>query len=400
MADTQRLLESLIARRSVTPHDDGCQALIAARLEALGFECWHLPFGPAAAQDAGGLIGKPTGPVSNLWAVHRGVTTEPSGKALRPTVVLAGHTDVVPPGPLEAWHSDPFVPSYRGGRLFGRGAADMKTSVAAMVVAAEEFVAGAPQHRGRLAFLLTSDEEGPAVDGTVRVIEWLKARGEVLDCCIVGEPTSVERLGDMAKNGRRGSLSGRLQVRGIQGHVAYPQLARNPIHQLAPALAELAGIEWDSGNAFFPPTSWQVSNLHAGTGVNNVIPGEAVLDFNFRFSTASSPDDLKQRFTDVLDRHSLTYDLVWTLGGEPFLTPPGSLSAALSQAIESETGLRPALSTTGGTSDGRFIARICPQVIEFGPVNASIHQIDENVAVDSIETLKNIYRRTLEALLT
>ena len=377
---TLRLLEALIARPSVTPADAGCQALVIARLAPLGFTCETLSFGPDTA------------PVTNLWAVH-------CGSRPGPTVVLAGHTDVVPTGPLAAWASDPFVPSHRDGFLYGRGAADMKTSIAAMTVAAEEFVAQHPQHAGRLALLFTSDEEGPSVDGTVRVVEALMARGETLDCCIVGEPTSVDRLGDMLKNGRRGSLSARLTVLGIQGHVAYPQLARNPIHQLAPALAELVATRWDGGNAHFSPTTWQVSNIHGGAGVGNVIPGEVVVDFNFRFSTESTPGQLKARVLDLLARHGLAHHIDWTLGGAPFLTEPGSLSAALSAAIQAECGVTPVLSTTGGTSDGRFIAGICPQVVEFGPVNASIHKIDERVAVADIEPLKNIYRRTLQALL-
>ena len=380
MPGTLQLLEALIARASVTPDDAGCQALIAERLRAVGFEVQHLRFGPPEFQ------------VDNLWAARRG--SRPG-----PTLAFAGHTDVVPTGPLAQWGSDPFVPSHRGGRLYGRGAADMKTSIAAMVVAAEEFVRARPDHAGALAFLITSDEEGPSVDGTVKVVEWLRARGERLDACIVGEPTSVERLGDMIKNGRRGTLSGKLTVKGIQGHIAYPHLARNPIHQLAPALAELVAIEWDRGNEYFPPTSWQVSNIHAGTGATNVIPGDVVVDFNFRFCTESTPEALKRRVHAVLDRHGLDYDLAWTLGGEPFLTPVGSLSESLSAAIAAETGLTPTLSTTGGTSDGRFIARICPQVVEFGPVNATIHKIDEHVETASIEGLKNIYRRTLERLL-
>lgn len=380
MSDTLALLEALIARPSVTPEDAGCQALIGDRLRAAGFDCHTLELGP------------PEFRVTNLWAVRRGLHDGP-------TLVFAGHTDVVPTGPLAQWRSDPFVPTHRDGRLYGRGAADMKTSLAAMVVAAEEFVHRHHDHRGAIGFLITSDEEGPGVDGTVKVVQWLQQHGERLDCCIVGEPTCVERLGDMVKNGRRGSLSGKLTVLGVQGHVAYPHLARNPIHQLAPALAELAGIEWDRGNAHFPPTSFQVSNLHAGTGAGNVIPGEAVVDFNFRFSTESTADGLKARVQDVLDRHGLEYRLDWTLGGEPFLTPPGSLSAALGAAIAAETGVSPELSTTGGTSDGRFIARICPQVVEFGPVNATIHKIDEHVDVDQIEPLKNIYRGTLERLL-
>ncbi len=380
MSETLRLLEALIARPSVTPDDAGCQALIVKRLHTVGFACETLEFGP------------PDGRVTNLWAVHRGSRSGP-------TVVLAGHTDVVPTGPVDHWRSDPFVPTHREGRLFGRGAADMKTSIAAMVVAAEELVRAHPEHAGALALLFTSDEEGPSVDGTVRVVDALQARGERLDCCIVGEPTSVETLGDMVKNGRRGSLSGKLSVKGIQGHVAYPQLARNPIHQLAPALAELVGIEWDRGNAYFPATTFQVSNIHGGTGAGNVIPGNVTVDFNFRFSTDSTPDGLKQRVTDVLLRHGLEFELAWVLGGEPFLTTPGTLSEALAAAIRAETGATPAMSTTGGTSDGRFIRRICPQVVEFGPVNASIHKIDEHVRVADIEPLKNIYRRTLEALL-
>jgi succinyl-diaminopimelate desuccinylase len=380
MSDTFRLLEDLLTRPSVTPHDHGCHALIAERLAALGFACEHLPFGPDDFR------------VANLWAVH--------GQAgSGPTVVFAGHTDVVPTGPLAQWSSPPFTPSYRDGRLYARGTADMKTSVAAMVVAAEEFVRARPAHPGRIAFLLTSDEEGPSVDGTVKVVQALRARGERLDCCIVGEPTSVSRLGDMIKNGRRGSLSGKLTVTGVQGHVAYPQLAKNPVHLAAPALAELAAAHWDAGNKYFPPTTWQISNLHAGTGATNVIPGELVVDFNFRFSTASTPEGLKARVAQVLDKHELQWRIEWVLGGEPFLTPVGSLVTALSAAIQAETGVTTELSTTGGTSDGRFIAKLCEQVVEFGPVNASIHKIDEHVAVDAVEPLKNIYRRTLEALL-
>ena len=380
------LLEQLIARASVTPDDAGCQALIAQRLEALGFACEHLPFGPD------------DGRVSNLWAVRTGARPGP-------TLVLAGHTDVVPTGPHGQWRSAPFVPTYRDGNLYGRGTADMKTSLAAMVVAAEEFVAAHPGHAGRLAFLLTSDEEGPSVDGTVRVVDTLQARGEALDCCIVGEPTCVETLGDMIKNGRRGSLSARLTVIGVQGHVAYPHLARNPIHVAAPVIAELAAMRWDAGNDHFPPTSFQISNLHSGTGATNVIPGDAVIDLNFRFSTESTPESLKSRVAGILDRHGVEHRIAWTLGGSPFLTRPGTLSAALVQAIRDETAhdaggaVEAELSTTGGTSDGRFISRICPQVVEFGPVNATIHKIDEHVAVDAVPRLKNIYRRTMERLL-
>ena len=376
-----RLAEALIARASVTPQDGGCQRLLAGRLERAGFACETLVCGPDDFR------------VTNLWALRRG------GRP-GPTLAFAGHTDVVPTGPLEHWRSDPFVPTHRDGRLYGRGAADMKTSIAAMVVAVEEFVQQHPAHAGAIAFLLTSDEEGPSVDGTVRLVELLQSRGIALDACIVGEPTSVERLGDMIKNGRRGTLSGRLLVKGVQGHIAYPQLARNPIHEAAPALVELAAMRWDEGNAFFPPTSWQMSNIHAGTGAGNVIPGELEVMFNFRFSNESSADSLKARVHEVLERHRLDYSLAWTLGGETFLTPPGTLSRGLSRAIEDETGTTPALSTTGGTSDGRFIAKICPQVVEFGPVNASIHKIDEHVAVDDIERLKNIYRRTLEHMLS
>lgn len=379
---TLHLTEQLIACRSVTPDDGGCQQIIRERLLPLGFSFETIVSGPDDFR------------VTNLWAVRHGSDTR------APLLAFAGHTDVVPTGPLEQWRSDPFVPTHRDGKLYGRGAADMKSSLAAMVVATEEFVAAHPAHRGSLAFLLTSDEEGPANDGTVKVVEWLKAQGVRLDACIVGEPTSVERLGDMVKNGRRGSLSGKLTVKGVQGHIAYPHLAKNPIHRAAPALAELAAIEWDRGNAYFPPTSWQMSNIHAGTGATNVIPGTLVVDFNFRFSTESTPESLKQRVHAVLDRHGIEHTLDWTLGGEPFLTPVGTLSEALGAAIRAETGLSTELSTTGGTSDGRFIAKICPQVVEFGPLNASIHKIDEWVEVASLEPLKNIYRRTLETLLT
>ncbi|MCM5681144.1 succinyl-diaminopimelate desuccinylase [Schlegelella sp. S2-27] len=382
MTATLRLVEELVSRPSVTPHDVGCQALIADRLRAVGFDCESIESGP------------PEFRVTNLWAKRTGR----AGAAGR-TLVFAGHTDVVPTGPVEQWHSDPFVPTHRDGKLYGRGTSDMKTSIAAMVVAVEEFVMTNADHAGSIALLITSDEEGPALDGTVKVCEALQQRGERLDYCVVGEPTSVETLGDMIKNGRRGSLSGRLVVKGVQGHIAYPQLARNPIHLAAPALAELAAVEWDRGNEFFPPTSWQVSNVHAGTGATNVIPGELVVDFNFRYCTESTPESLKTRVHEVLDRHGLGYDLQWTLGGQPFLTAPGELSQALSAAIESEVQLKPALSTTGGTSDGRFIAKICSQVIEFGPPNATIHKIDEHVDVAFIEPLKNIYRKTLERLI-
>jgi succinyl-diaminopimelate desuccinylase len=375
-----RLAETLIARPSVTPDDAGCQELLKARLEPLGFHCESIASGPEHFR------------VTNLWALRRG---SKSG----PTLAFAGHTDVVPTGPLAQWTSDPFVPTHRSGLLYGRGAADMKSSIAAMVVAVEAFAQAHPKHAGAIGLLITSDEEGPAVDGTVRLVDILKARNEKLDMCIVGEPTSVDMLGDTVKNGRRGTLSAKLTVKGIQGHVAYPQLARNPIHQVAPALAELTGTEWDRGNAHFPPTTFQISNIHAGTGVGNVIPGEAVIDFNFRFSTESTADNLKQRVTALLDRHGLEYALAWTLGGQPFLTAPGTLTDAVRAAIDAECGVQAQLSTTGGTSDGRFIATICPQVIELGPRNHSIHKIDECVEAADIDRLSNIYRRVMENLL-
>jgi succinyl-diaminopimelate desuccinylase len=378
---TLHLAEQLIARRSVTPADGGCQDLIAARLAPLGFECTPHPAGPEE------------GRVSNLWALRRGRATTPK------ILAFAGHTDVVPTGPLEQWSSDPFVPTHRDGRLHGRGAADMKSSLAAMVVAVEEFIAAHPDAAGAIAFLITSDEEGPAVDGTVKICEWLAAQGMMLDYCIVGEPTSVRRLGDMIKNGRRGTLSGKLRVQGVQGHIAYPHLARNPIHAFAPALAELVATVWDEGNAYFPATSWQVSNIHAGTGAGNVIPGELVVDFNFRFCTESTPRSLQDRVDAILRRHGLDFRIDWTLGGEPFLTPVGTLSAALTDAIRAVTGVTTELSTTGGTSDGRFIAKVCREVIELGPVNATIHQIDESVEVASLEPLKDIYHGVLERLI-
>jgi len=380
MAATLDLAEQLIARRSVTPEDGGCQELIAARLAPLGFDCTSLPFGPDAAR------------VSNFWAIRRG--TSVAGKLL----VFAGHTDVVPTGPLSAWHSDPFVPTRRDGRLYGRGAADMKSSIAAMVVAAEEFVAASPNHGGAVALLVTSDEEGPSRDGTARVCDWLVERGTRLDYCVVGEPTSVERIGDTIKNGRRGTLSGKFRIAGVQGHIAYPQLAKNPIHLAAPLLAELVAIVWDQGNAHFQPTSWQMSNIHAGTGAGNVIPGEIAIDFNFRFSAESTPASLRERFEAVVARHGVTHEIAWTLGGEPFLTVPGALSDALGQSIREHCGIATELSTTGGTSDGRFISKICREVVEFGPVNASIHKIDENIEIASLDVLKNVYRATLEQL--
>ena len=381
MSATLHLTEQLISRASLTPEDAGCQALIAARLAPLGFVCETIVSGPDDFR------------VTNLWAKFTG-----TAGAASPTLVFAGHTDVVPTGPLAQWTTPPFSPSHRDGLLYGRGAADMKSSIAAMVVATEEFLAAHPQPALSIAFLITSDEEGPSKDGTLVVCNQLKARGEKLDYCIVGEPTSVDQLGDMIKNGRRGTLSGKLSVKGIQGHIAYPHLARNPVHQFAPALAELVATQWDKGNEFFQPTSWQVSNVHGGTGASNVIPGELVADFNFRFSTESTADSLKQRLEAVLSKNGLDYTLQWTLGGEPFLTTPGELVQAVRGAIAAETGLQTELSTTGGTSDGRFIAKMCPQLIEFGPINASIHKINEHVLVASLDPLKNIYKGVLERL--
>ena len=378
MSLTLQLAEQLIARPSITPEDAGCLELLAQRLEPLGFHGERMDSGPDNFR------------VSNLWSTRQGTGPQ--------MLVFAGHTDVVPTGPLNQWSSDPFSPTHRDGKLYGRGASDMKTSIAAFVVAVEEFLAATPAPAIGIGFLLTSDEEGPSVDGTKIVVERLRARGEALSWCIVGEPTSVKQTGDMIKNGRRGTLSGKLTVKGVQGHIAYPQLARNPIHEAVPALTELAATVWDEGNAFFPRTSWQMSNIHGGTGATNVIPGQVVIDFNFRFCTESTEASLKERVHALLDRHNLEYDLVWTLGGQPFLTTPGDLVTAVQTAIQAETGLETELSTTGGTSDGRFIAQICPQVVEIGPPNASIHKIDEHVALVDIEPLKNIYRRTLENL--
>ncbi len=374
-SSVRALTEALIRRASVTPEDAGCQQLLIERLRPLGFHCETIA----------------SGGVTNLWASLR---TGPG-----PMVVFAGHTDVVPTGPLEQWHSDPFVPTERDGKLYGRGAADMKSSIAAFVVALEELLSSESRPRGGIGMLITSDEEGPATDGTITVVNKLRDTGERLDYCIVGEPTSVNRLGDMIKNGRRGSMSARLTVRGLQGHIAYPHMARNPVHLFAPALAELVNTEWDRGNEYFPPTTWQISNVRAGTGATNIIPGELFVDFNFRFSTENTVETLQARVREILDRHSLDYALDWSVSGHPFLTPRGELSDALCGAIAQEVGVPTELSTTGGTSDGRFIASICPQVIEFGPPNASIHKIDEHIEIAALEPLKNIYRRTLETLL-
>jgi succinyl-diaminopimelate desuccinylase len=374
-APTLDLARELIARRSQTPDDAGCQDLLGKRLARSGFRCESLI--------ANG--------VSNLWARR--------GDAY-PIVCFAGHTDVVPSGPLDAWESDPFDPSVRDGYLYGRGAADMKSSLAAFVIAIEQFVAARPDHPGSIALLITSDEEGPAIDGTVRVVERLRSRGERLDYCVVGEPSSVERLGDMIKNGRRGTLSGKLIVRGVQGHVAYPQLARNPIHLAAPVIAELAATRWDEGDAYFPPTSWQVSNVRAGTGATNVIPGTLELDFNFRYAPLHSREHLERAFLAILARHGLDHEIRWTGWGKPYLTARGRLVEVAGAAIREVCGIVPELSCTGGTSDGRFIADICAEVVELGPVNASIHKLNERVAVADLEPLAAIYRGILERLLT
>ncbi len=370
----RQLTEALIARASVTPEDAGCLELIAERLKPLGFSFERI--------DRNGT--------SNLWA-RRGTTA--------PLMVLAGHTDVVPTGNLDAWTTPPFQPSERDGKLYGRGAADMKSSLAAFVVAVEQFVADNPNHPGSIAFLLTSDEEGPANDGTTIVVDALKARGETIQYAIVGEPTSVNRCGDMIKNGRRGSLSGNLTIKGIQGHVAYPHLARNPIHQFAPALAELSATVWDNGNEYFPPTTWQISNFNAGTGATNVIPGTLSLKFNFRFSTASTADGLKQHVEDLLKRHGLEYSIEWTLGAKPFITPEGPLADAARNAIKTVCGIDTELSTTGGTSDARFIAEIAEQIIELGPVNSSIHMIDEHIELSALPELAAIYKNIFSQLL-
>jgi succinyl-diaminopimelate desuccinylase len=368
------LARELIARKSVTPEDGGCQDLLAARLAKAGFRCEPMKFGD----------------VTTLWARRGGSS---------PVVCFAGHTDVVPTGPLSEWHSDPFVPTIRDGKLYGRGAADMKSSIACFVVATEMFVKERPKHSGSIAFLLTSDEEGPAVDGTVRVVDALKRRDEGIDYCVVGEPSSVDRLGDTLKNGRRGSLSGKLIVKGIQGHVAYPHLVKNPIHLAAPALAELATAKWDKGNEAFPPTSFQVSNIHAGTGAHNVVPGAVEVDFNFRFSTESSEASLKQKVESILKKHDLEYSVSWMLGAKPFLSKNGRLAKIAAEAARSNAGVSSELATTGGTSDARFIIDVCPEVIEIGPVNASIHKLNEHITLAELEILPRIYLDVLRKLL-
>jgi len=382
MSATLELTEALIACHSVTPADGGCQDLIAQRLQAIGFHTESVVSGPENFQ------------VTNLWAIKKGKAGD-QGKVF----MFAGHTDVVPTGPLEKWTSNPFTPTIRDGMLYGRGAADMKTSLAGFVVATEEFVAQHPDHQGAIAFLITSDEEGPAKDGTVIMCERLLKQGQRLDYCVIGEPTSVNRLGDMIKNGRRGSLSGKLKVKGVQAHIAYPHLGENPIHLTAPAISALVATEWDKGNEYFQPTSFQISNIHSGTGANNIIPGELTIEFNFRFSTESKPEQLRERLEKILKDNGLDFEIDWHLGGSPFITGDAELAAAMRKAIKAETHIETELSTTGGTSDGRFIAKICKQVVEFGPLNATSHKINECVIIDNVEPLKNIYRKTLEHLI-
>ena len=374
MNATLALARELISRRSITPDDAGCQQLIIERLKPLGFVCESF--------DCNG--------VTNLWA-RRGTA--------KPILCFAGHTDVVPTGPLDKWHTDPFQPTQREGRLYGRGAADMKTGIAAFVTAVEDFIDSHPDHAGSIALLITSDEEGPAINGTVRVVEWLKSQNTRIDYTIVGEPSSTEEFGDTIRNGRRGSLSARLVVKGMQGHIAYPHLAENPIHLFAPALAELSTTVWDTGNEYFPATSFQVSNINGGTGAFNVIPGTIDVYFNFRFSTASTPQNLQSRTEAILRKHRLSFDITWTLAGKPFLTKRGDLVDALTKSVQKVAGITPQLSTAGGTSDGRFIADICDQIAEFGPINASAHKIDECVDVADIERLHDVYFHTLEILL-
>ncbi len=374
LPDTVELAMQLMRCQSVTPEDAGCQEILITRLEKIGFKVTRLPFGE----------------VHNFWA-QRG--------AASPVIVFAGHTDVVPPGPITEWTSDPFQPEIRDGQLYGRGAADMKGSLAAMVTACEQFVSANPNHKGSIAFLITSDEEGPAINGTVKVVEWLQQQKITIDYCIVGEPSSSQHVGDVIKNGRRGSLGATLTLKGIQGHVAYPQLARNPIHQALPALTELTQIEWDQGNEFFPATSLQISNIYAGTGATNVIPGDAKVLFNFRFSTEVTAEALQQRTEEIFKTHQLEYDLEWTLSGQPFLTPKGKLVEAVTKSVKEVTGKMPQLSTSGGTSDGRFIAPMGVEVVELGPVNASIHRVDESLDIDQLTELLSIYASVLDELL-
>ena len=374
MSTAQDLCIELLRRPSITPEDAGCQELMMQRLRQSGFQCDALRFGE----------------VDNFWAEHG---------SEGPILVFAGHTDVVPTGPLDAWDSDPFQPELRNDYLYGRGAADMKASLAAMVVACERFLSEHPNHPGRIGFLITSDEEGPAVDGTVKVLEWLKNQNKSIDWCLVGEPSSSETLGDVIKNGRRGSLGAVLTIKGVQGHIAYPQLADNPIHRAMPALTALCQESWDQGNDHFPPTSMQISNMNAGTGANNVIPGEVKVQFNFRFSTESTAKALESRTEEILNGFDLDYDLQWNLSGQPFLTAHGALVDAASEAIEECLGVKTELSTAGGTSDGRFIAPTGAQVVELGPVNATIHKLNERVLASDLENLTAVYQRLLEKLL-
>ena len=374
MSKTLNLTKELISKKSITPLDEGCQDLLISHLELLGFKIEKMAYGN----------------VSNFYA-RKGHEA--------PLLVFAGHTDVVPTGPETKWSSPPFEPTIKNDRLYGRGAADMKASLAAFIVSIEEFLAENKDHKGSIGLLITSDEEGIAVDGTVKVIEALKNRKEKIDFCIVGEPTCVSKLGDTVKNGRRGSLSAKLKVKGIQGHIAYPELIKNPIHEVAPAIDDLVKTIWDEGNEYFPKTSWQISNINGGTGATNVVPGVVEILFNFRYSSASTADALKSRFVKILNKHHLNYDIDWEHSGEPYLTEKGSLVNVLSDAVEEISGIKPTISTTGGTSDGRFISKLCDQVVEFGPINESIHKINENVIVKDIETLKNIYKLTISKIL-
>ena len=374
MSKTLNLTKELISKKSITPLDEGCQDLLISHLELLGFKIEKMAYGN----------------VSNFYA-RKGHEA--------PLLVFAGHTDVVPTGPETKWSSPPFEPTIKNDRLYGRGAADMKASLAAFIVSIEEFLAENKDHKGSIGLLITSDEEGIAVDGTVKVIEALKNRKEKIDFCIVGEPTCVSKLGDTVKNGRRGSLSAKLKVKGIQGHIAYPELIKNPIHEVAPAIDDLVKTIWDEGNEYFPKTSWQISNINGGTGATNVVPGDVEILFNFRYSSASTADMLKSRFIEILNKHQLDYDIDWEHSGEPYLTEKGTLVDVLSDAVKEISGVRPTISTTGGTSDGRFISKLCDQVVEFGPINESIHKINENVSVNDIETLKDIYKLTILKIL-
>ncbi len=374
MSKTLSIAKELILKKSITPSDDGCQDLLINHLQSLGFTIEKMPFGK----------------VNNFYA-RKGQEA--------PLLLFAGHTDVVPPGPEKEWASPPFKPTIKNNKLYGRGAADMKTSLAAFIVGIEEFLTENKNHKGSLGLLITSDEEGVAIDGTVKVVEALKNKKEKIDFCIVGEPTCVEKFGDTIKNGRRGSLSAKLKVKGVQGHIAYPELIKNPIHDVAPVIDELVQTIWDEGNEYFPKTSWQISNINAGTGATNVVPGFVEILFNFRYSSENTADMLKSQFEKILNKHRLDYDIDWEHSGEPYLTETGILVSSLSDAINQVSGIKPIVSTTGGTSDGRFISKICDQVVEFGPINKSIHKINENVNVDDIETLKDIYKLTISKIL-